>query len=153
MTTEAVWQASFETHAELVERGVSWLTARGYPVVMAERGAWSGSITEIADVIGFHWSKGTVVIEVKTSRSDFHADRKKLGRKMPDYGLGQWRYYLCPVGLIAPGEVADPWGLLYVHPRQIRTAKRAQWQAVEPAALIAERNILVSHIFHRTVPK
>lgn len=76
---------------------------------------------ENADVIGFrhsHPAKGSVLIEVKVSRSDFLSDKKKPHRKKPSSGMGKWRYFLCPENLITPKDLKDhpKWGLLYGYP-------------------------------------
>lgn len=60
---------------------------------------------------------GTVLIEAKTSRSDFLVDRKKSHRINPETGVGKWRYYICPTGLIKPTELPEKWGLIYVNGR------------------------------------
>ncbi|MDH2636824.1 adenylosuccinate synthase [Acinetobacter nosocomialis] len=59
---------------------------------------------------------GTVVLEAKVSRSDFLADRKKPHRAKPETGVGKWRYYICPQGLIKADELPEKWGLIYVSP-------------------------------------
>lgn len=58
----------------------------------------------------------SVVVEAKTSRSDFLADRKKPHRA-PGQGIGVYRYMLCPEGIIRPEEVPQGWGLLWVNSR------------------------------------
>lgn len=60
---------------------------------------------------------GTVLLEAKTSRSDFLADRKKPHRMNPEMGVGKWRYFICPVDLIKPEELPHKWGLIYVNSR------------------------------------
>ncbi|WNA15554.1 hypothetical protein [Acinetobacter phage HFM1] len=60
---------------------------------------------------------GTFVLEAKTSRSDFLADRSKPHRINPELGMGKYRYYICPTGLIKPDELPDKWGLIYVSER------------------------------------
>lgn len=57
---------------------------------------------------------GTFLIEAKTSRSDFLADRNKPHRKDPSLGMGKYRYYICPNGLIKQEELPEKWGLIYV---------------------------------------
>lgn len=57
---------------------------------------------------------GTFLLEAKTSRSDFLADRTKPHRVNPEQGMGKYRYYICPTGLIKPEELPDKWGLVYV---------------------------------------
>lgn len=76
---------------------------------------------ENADVIGFRHSspaKGSVLIEVKVSRADFLADKKKPHRINPEQGMGKWRYFLCPENLITPKDLErhPKWGLLYGYP-------------------------------------
>lgn len=60
---------------------------------------------------------GTFVLEAKTSRSDFLADRSKPHRINPELGMGKYRYYICHTGLIKPDELPDKWGLIYVSER------------------------------------
>lgn len=57
---------------------------------------------------------GTVVIEVKTSRSDFLRDKDKKHRSSESLGLGKWRYYLCPEKVIKVEDLPEKWGLLWV---------------------------------------
>ncbi|NVL49910.1 adenylosuccinate synthase [Pseudomonas syringae pv. actinidiae] len=71
------------------------------------------------DAIGFRAvldDVETVVVEVKTSRSDFLADRKKPHRSEGE-GMGLFRYFMCPEGLISPTELPPRWGLIYITPR------------------------------------
>ncbi|SJN14844.1 Phage protein [Halomonas citrativorans] len=112
------------THADLCTIAVKWLkransnNGHGCHVAVSEvRSGWTG---EIPDAIGFRQSgyapsDGSVVVEVKVSRSDFLADKKKPHRI--DGGLGNWRYYMCPEGMIQPEELPEGWGLLWVNSR------------------------------------
>lgn len=59
-------------------------------------------------------SGGTYLIETKVTRTDFLNDAKKKFRADPTKGVGRYRYYACPEGLIAPEELPDRWGLIYV---------------------------------------
>jgi hypothetical protein len=79
------------THNELAERAKHWLsgTMRCNPVFSN-----LASCTEVPDAIGwtskykFH---GSIVVECKTSHSDFLADKKKaVGYQHPEH---QWNYY------------------------------------------------------------
>jgi len=54
------------------------------------------------------------MVEAKASRADFLADRKKGFRSETELGMGNWRYYICPEGMIEPSELPDNWGLLYL---------------------------------------
>jgi hypothetical protein len=88
------------THAELVERGAKWLRNNDHyryksQIILTEFKSYA---LEIPDIIGLGHAH-TNVIECKVSISDFKADLKKLHRENTD-SLGNWRMYLCPVGVI-----------------------------------------------------
>jgi hypothetical protein len=107
------------THAELVSRAVSWLKSMGCPIVFFEMVTLQ---SEEPDAIGWRNSGGdSYLIECKASRSDFLADQKKVHRQMP--GLGQFKYYMCPPGMIKPEELPAKWGLLYCHPKQVELVR------------------------------
>lgn len=72
-------------------------------------GGWS---PERVDAILFN-SRASFVIETKISRSDFKADAKKIFR-VDGKGVGTYRYYACPEGLIKPDELPAKWGLIWV---------------------------------------
>lgn len=111
------------THSELCEIAKKWLLrpnskgGHGCHVALSEcRSGWGG---EMPDSIGFRAATRvteTVVVEVKVSRSDFLADAKKPHRA-DGKGMGLFRYYMCPEGLIQPDEVPERWGLIWVTPR------------------------------------
>jgi hypothetical protein len=111
------------THADLCKIAVRWLKrnraqgGHGCHIAMSEtKSGWSG---EIPDAIGFRasgWEDGSVVVEVKTSRSDFLADKKKPHRQ-EGQGLGNWRYFMCPENIIRADELPLGWGLLWVNTR------------------------------------
>jgi hypothetical protein len=101
---------------------------------------------EIPDVLG--WSYCTcIVIEVKTSRSDFLADKKKLSRKIPSKGLGEYRYYCCPEGLIKERELPKDWGLIYEVDGRLKVIRKAERQE----ACISERAIVSSILRHEGI--
>lgn len=97
-------------HKELVEIGFKWLRKRC--------GAVFKEITtanrETPDVIGF-MSGESILIEVKVSRSDFLRDKKKYHRGTSAKGMGRYRFYLCPEGLIKKEDLPYYWGLLWVN--------------------------------------
>ncbi len=98
-------------HAGLVTEGVRWLRQLGARVVIPELKA-ATQAGEIPDVIG--WKSGySILLECKMSRADFLADKKKYFREHPEKGMGNYRLYLCPEGLISPEELPKNWGLLY----------------------------------------
>lgn len=114
------------THAELCKKAVSWLkrghSAGGAGCPNAYSEVCSGSNGgEIVDAIGIKTAEGTetVVIEVKVSRSDFLADKNKPFRKDPSAGMGNYRYYMAPEGLIRPSDLPPKWGLLEVAGRGV----------------------------------
>ena len=73
----------------------------------------------------------TSIIEVKTSHSDFLADQKKWIRskaaETADLQLGNFRYYLCPEGVIKEEELPENWGLLVWDGKKIRKVKSATY--------------------------
>jgi hypothetical protein len=134
------------SHATLVARAVLWLERQkrcGF--VLSEMHCnW----IESPDAMGFT-SKHSILIECKTSRSDFARDRKKASRR-DGIGMGVFRFYLTPANLVKSyefdtlisGEEApvhggrglykwgsSGWGLLWYHAesdsvRMIRPSQR-----------------------------
>lgn len=96
------------THKELVEIAYRWMLKNcGVGVAFKEL---SSLAREIPDVIGFDgWQ--SIVIECKVGRGDFLKDKKKPHR---ENGMGKWRFYCCPKGLIKVEELPAKWGLIYV---------------------------------------
>lgn len=111
------------THDELVERAVRWLRRRRRcPVVFAELATHAG---ETPDAIG--WYEGfSILIECKTSRSDFHRDKKKRHRqaaKVLDFGMGNERFYMAPSDVLSPEDMPEGWGLLEVTRRTVKVSQ------------------------------
>jgi hypothetical protein len=106
-----------EQHDALTALGRRWLHKQGFPIVATEIAAIG--CRERADVIGFR-SSCSAVIEVKVTRGDFLADARKPERESPGLGLGTYRFYLCPLGLIRPEEVPAKWGLLYADCQKVQ---------------------------------
>ena len=85
-----------------------------FKYVAVELCTWSGELTDV-------WALGnyndSTIIEVKTSHSDFLADKKKWCRSKEfeekGYCAGSYRWYLCPKSIISKDELPDGWGLLY----------------------------------------
>ncbi|MEN5133450.1 hypothetical protein, partial [Elizabethkingia anophelis] len=98
------------SHKDLVEIGYRW--------VIKKCGFAFKELTcinnEIADVIGFN-SNGTFVLEAKTSKADFLKDKKKSFRKDSSIGMGDWRFFIVPKGLIKVTELPEMWGLIEVN--------------------------------------
>lgn len=100
------------THKQLIQRISIWAkNTKKLPLVVSEL---CTSNYEHPDVIAFNRKGVSILVECKVSRSDFLADKKKIFRKNPDMGMGNFRYYACPLGVIRPEEVPEHWGLLYV---------------------------------------
>lgn len=93
-----------------------------YYYVTVELVSWG----EKCDVWGLGaWN--TVMIEVKTSRSDFLADSRKWHRSQEAHNLGcqcgELRWYLCPENVIKKEELPEKWGLLYWDGKRIYPVK------------------------------
>ena len=98
------------THRDVVKRARAWLKKiEKCTVVVTERGATNAQ--EIPDAIGWKAARHSILIECKTSRSDFRADSKKWFRQ-DGLGMGQTRYFMAPIGIIPPDELPPGWGLL-----------------------------------------
>ena len=136
-------QYNTDTHRELCLIVGKWLRKSGRirpvscPYVAIELVTAS---QETPDVFGWnYWA--SVLIEVKVSRSDFLADSKKPFRIEPESGIGDFRYYCCPKGMLIPDEMPPNWGLLYESDGCIEVVKEAEMQ---DANHYSERQILAS---------
>lgn len=107
------------THFELVLRAEKWLKNLGCKVVIRDPFSAYSANGEQPDAIG--WRDGvSFLIECKASRSDFHADKKKSFRAEPEKGMGDWRFYMCPPGVIEESDIPAGWELLWVHPKKVQ---------------------------------
>ncbi len=105
------------THEALVSRAEAWLKAIGCGVTFAELVAATPT-GEIPDAIGWR-SSISILIECKISRADFFADKNKRFRARPETGMGDWRFYLCPPGVLRVDDLPPGWGLLYAADKKI----------------------------------
>ncbi len=96
------------THSDLVESAARWLRKEHSIVITEMSGGWDNP--ERPDAIGWLGGGITTLIECKTSRSDFLADRKKPSRI--SIGMGTFKYYLAPEGVAYAYELPMNWGLL-----------------------------------------
>lgn len=133
------------THDELVERAVKWLMSG---VKVANRSTTTDpsvrfsaskvicdvimthktiAIGEEPDAIGWSASR-SILVECKASRGDFLRDGKKHFRQYPKNGVGQYRYYMTPKGLVTPDEIPEHWGLAEVCGKVVRVKKLAVQQ-------------------------
>lgn len=100
------------THKRLVDAAERWLRNAENCTVTAKELVTHGP--ETPDAIGFKGAY-SILVECKTSRADFLADRKKYVRRSPDGGMGSKRYFAAPVGLLSLAEIPDGWGLLDIY--------------------------------------
>lgn len=138
MKTTTEW-----THKKLVRRMAAWLKVNAdhhRTIVVSELAA--GSNNETPDVIGWRGCS-SILIECKTSRADFFADREKCFRREEERGMGDIRYFAAPAGVLSPEDIPDGWGLLEVDDRFVRIKKPA---APKKANKDAEVTMLVSVI-------
>jgi hypothetical protein len=104
------------THAELVQMAARWLRKINCGAVVTELVTLN---SETPDAVG--WKSGvSIMVEAKASRSDFLRDKKKVCRQIPESGIGDWRFYLCPPDMIRASDLPPGWGLLYATPRGVR---------------------------------
>lgn len=97
-------------HSDLVSLAAKWLTTKAPNISLKCQYAVTEFVFaghESPDVFGIR-SGQTVLLEVKVSRSDFLADKKKKGRNTAN-SLGQFRYYVTPSDMIKTEEVGQ-WG-------------------------------------------
>lgn len=106
--------ASEKLHRKLVEAAYRWILKNSSCGVAFKELNTNACNGEYPDVIGFGAWGHSVLIECKTSRSDFHADKKKSFRKTPALGMGTQRFYCCPTGLLKVEDLPEGWGLIYV---------------------------------------
>lgn len=112
------------THESLRKRAVSWLTNTMHcGVVLSELRAYTEG-NEIPDAIGWKADTSTL-IEIKVSRSDFHANKDKYCARS-GIMMGAYRYFLTPANLVGAEEIDDEHGLLWAFDRQIKIVKKAQ---------------------------
>lgn len=112
------------THRELCEIGARFLkrpesaNGHGCHFTVIEAACYGENPDVFGVRHGIHGSGvGTFLLEAKTSRSDFLADKLKPHRLNPETGMGKYRYYICPTDLIKPEELPEKWGLIYVSPK------------------------------------
>lgn len=101
-----------DEHEDLVLDAAMWLWRTGHfgkcPVVITEMASAS---PEHPDAIGFK-NGHSVLVECKTSRADFRADRDKHFRQWAGHAMGNFRYYMTRPGLLDPIDLPTGWGLL-----------------------------------------
>jgi len=104
------------THAESVARAARWMKNQNFRYTVSEKMAIG---IESPDVIGWKYGGNSTLIECKVSRADFLADKKKPFRIKPELGMGLYRYYMCPAGMIQLEDLPPKWGLLWIDGKRI----------------------------------
>lgn len=136
------------THSDLVKRAARWLKSIGCAVILEEMKAYTYN-GETPDVIGFKTNR-SIVVEVKSSRSDFLRDKKKRFRGEHLKGMGEWRFYLVPEGLLKADDCPEGWGIYEIRDRSVKHLAGVDYknEAVPPfkPCLRSERAMLVSAI-------
>lgn len=130
------------THAELVARASRWLrNTKKFTVVLSEIGTDG---TEFPDVIGWSNIGESWLIECKASRSDFLADRKKSFRLRPSTGLGSYRVFATPPGMVRPEELPPRWGLIEIRPKTVKVVKHPARHELPVWIHMREKRLLMS---------
>lgn len=104
---------STHTHDELCDIAARFLKRNGFGVVFHDKFRAITHNGEQPDCLGFRTGT-SCLIECKTSRADFIADRKKKFRIAPELGMGNFRFMMTPENLITVDELPANWGLLTV---------------------------------------
>ena len=130
------------THKNLIKIGKRWLKLQEKcNVIISEK----SNGTEIPDILGFKTARHSVIIECKTSRSDFRADAKKWFRQ-ENLGMGQTRYFLAPLGIIPKEELPPGWGLLEVDGNAVITTIKCDLLCFNEMRCWAEMPLLIAVI-------
>lgn len=135
-----------QTHSELTYIAEKWLLKHcGFAFREL------ATVGEIPDAIGFR-GECSIMIECKATRGDFLSDKKKNFRINPERGVGEFRFFMCPKGLIKKEELPEKWGLLYVNlngkVRKIAGPKGNIWSANQEwkfeSSKVHERDLMYS---------
>lgn len=123
------------SHGQLIYLAEKWLWRQNCGIVFRDPFRPAVSNGELPDAIGWR-QRISILVECKATRADFHADALKSFRASPAKGVGDWRFYLCPTGVIRPEEVPAGWGLLYAGNQRVTTViglpSRIGWDVDPP---------------------
>jgi len=132
------------SHAILVQIAYKWILKNGCGVAFREFRSYACN-GEFPDVIGFSSGGHSTLIECKATRSDFLADRKKTFRTTPELGMGSYRFFCCPKGLIKESELPDGWGLIEINEQGIARAVVHPWRHWQERENRNEKNWKAEH--------
>ena len=107
------------THDSLCLLAEKFLSKNGFGVVFHDKFKAITGTGEQPDCLGFK-SGVSCLIECKTSRADFLVDSRKKFRVDPLLGLGDWRFFLTPSGLVTVDELPIGWGLLETDGKRVK---------------------------------
>ena len=131
-------------HLTLVERASRWLAnSMRCSIVITEM----ASGAEEPDAIGWNSGGGSILVECKTTKSDFNADKWKAGRRTPTrFGMGNKRFYLVPPELLNHALLNKPeqWGVLVAYKTRVETKAEAEW--IIDANKTREMGLLISSL-------
>lgn len=96
------------THDQLVNAARRWLLNKGCRFVVTE---FVSGVSETPDAAGWTGNGHCIVVECKTSRDDFFANKQKSHEQF-EIAIGDKRWFLVPEGLIKKHEIPDEWGLI-----------------------------------------
>lgn len=106
-------------HYDLCMRAAEWLEKQmNCGFVIRDGFGCQTSTMEQPDALGLRGGV-SMLVEVKVSRADFLGDKKKKFRQNPELGLGDFRIYACPPGIIKVSDLPEDWGLIYIHPKKV----------------------------------
>jgi hypothetical protein len=131
------------THAVLVTKAVEWLRSYRCGVVLSEQACVNG---EMPDAIGWKRASHSVLVECKTSRADFLADKAKAFRQKPELGVGCERFYLVPHNLVRPEELSAGWGLLEYRNRHVQMLRPSRKNLRSDEGFRCEMNLLLASL-------
>ncbi|MDR8092948.1 hypothetical protein KPB05_36435 [Burkholderia gladioli] len=78
------------------------------------KGDFNGEVLDALGIRAGVYAECSIMIECKTSRADYFADAKKPHRVNPELGMGRYRYFMAPEGMLEPAELPPGWGLIEV---------------------------------------
>lgn len=124
------------THAELVEISHRWLSHELQCSFVLREMRHLHDMGEIQDAPGIKisWGEiGSILVECKATRADYLADRQKKFRQDSRGGVGAFRFFCAPGGIILPEDLPPRWGLVVVNGR--RTLRMAvgldqEWRGI-----------------------
>jgi hypothetical protein len=130
------------SHQKLVEYAVRWLRwTMKCKLISAEKGCWATS--ESPDAIGWTPLGHSVLVECKTSRSDFLADKAKPHRRYA--GMGMERWFLVPPGIVTPEDLPKNWGLIEVRKGKVYRLHEAKTRPIWAGQVaLAEQPLLIA---------